>query len=999
MRALVVASVTIWLFCKPPPANGVLCGGDCNGDGIVTVDEIVRAVTIALDQSALRRCPPADSNGDQQVTINELVSAVDNALDACPATVTLFRAPEVTAPSGPLGNGDGVLPNGRRVAPAGLQVSLDTLPLNMALTPDARSVLLTNDGWGNQDGERGLQVVDLASRQSIRVEIPHFFGLALAPTGDRVFVSDGDTGTISALRLQDGAWRPEAAPIAHLTGYPTGLAVSHDGSHLYVVGLTDNRLHSIDLGTNTVHAADVPIGNFPYTVILSADDQRAYVSSWGLNNNNPISTLVPPLPPPDPNAETRSSVASVDLTDPDTPKLIKYAPIARSLSVDARTIFGGSHPSAMALSPDGRWLYVAATNMDLLVVLDSTTLDLVAEVPLNPFETGPLATQLQGFSPDALAVRADGRRVYVADAGINAVEVVDVDPAIPAFTPKGFIPVGWYPSALALGVDGTLYVANAKGAGVGPNIGDPLGDPRYYIGRVIRGSLSIIGDVDAYDLAAGTDLVRDLNGFRPVQVQWSDGSPDQGTVQRGSPIPIDYGSAASDKIKHVVFILKENRTYDQVFGDLPVGNGDPGLVIYGQQITPNAHAIAQQFALGDNFYCDGEVSLPGHEWTDQAESTDFTEKIWTRNDNAGISDLVAEFGQEGFAKNGYIFEALQEQGVSYRVYGETFHFLTRYVAGVDSGGVPSIYPAVLDAFGGVPGVIAGLANLLNGDVAALEKAGVNLDELRTKVWPNIMIGYPANIIPTFPDAQRAALFLSELQQFEQQGQMPSFVFIWLPNDHTWGAAPGNPTPDEAVADNDDGLGKIVDGLTHSSFWSDMAIFVTEDDSQDGQDHVSAHRSLSLVISPYVKHGYVSHVHNSLLSIVKTIELLLGVRPLTEYDRSATDMRDYFTTTADLSPYAALPKQVAFRTNPEPEDAPNAYLRRAAELSEDLNLSTYDEAGENLGLVLWLVHAGEQLEVRKARAAELTALGVLGMLTVAFLIGRRQASRRVASNEG
>jgi DNA-binding beta-propeller fold protein YncE len=988
-------SAGLLFFAAPSIAHAALCPSDCNGDGQVLVNEIVRGVGIATGASALQVCPPADSNGDQQVRIDDLIRGVSAALSSCPAPVTLYRSPELTAPAGPTGNGNGVLPNGRRVAPAGEQVGLETFPLNEALTPDGRSLLVTNDGWGDDDGDRGLQIVDLATRQSTRVPVPHFFGLAVAPTGDRAFVSDGDSGTVSALALQNGTLTLEQKPVATIKqGYPTGLAISPDGSHLYVVGLTDNQLHSIDLATGAIHNADKQIGNFPYTIILSADGTRGYVSSWGLNNGNgdPMNTgpLPAPLPPLDPNFETRSSIAQLDLSDPNAPKLIGYAPIARGLSVDAKVIFGGSHPSAMALSPDGRFLYVTASNVDLLVVLDAVSLQTVAEVPLNPFESGPLPQQLQGFYPNALAVRSDGRRIYIADAGINAVQILDVDPNARTFTSLGFVPVGWFPSALTLGSDGTLYVANAKGAGVGPNDGDPN---LSYIGRILKGSLSIISDIDGYDFAAGTRTVRDLNALVPVEARWVDGPPaaaDQ--VERGLPVPIDFGSGPSEQIKHVVFILKENRTYDQVFGDVPEGNGEPRLLMYGQHVTPNAHAIAAQFAMGDNFYCDGEVSLPGHEWADQATTTDFTEKVWPRNYNGKLSDAVVQFGQEGFGKHGYIFEALENQGVSYRVYGETFHFLTRDVAGVDGGGAASLYPLILEAFGGSPvAVIGGLNNLINGDVAALQKAGVNIDELRTKVWPTMMIGYPANIIASFTDAQRAELFKGELQQFEQTGQMPSFVFIWLPNDHTFGAAPGNPTPEQAVADNDDGLGRTVDALSHSSFWNDMAIFVNEDDAQDGQDHVSAHRSLGLVIGPYVRHGYVSHVHQSSVSMLKTMELLLGMKPLTEYDRSATDLRDYFTATPDFTPYAALPREVANSVNPEPEEAPNPYLREAAEMSEELNLATYDEAGENLGRVLALVHAGHQIEAGKTRGEVLGVLVVLLVIGGGLTIGRRRAA--------
>ncbi len=469
-------------------------------------------------------------------------------------------------------------------------------------------------------------------------------------------------------------------------------------------------------------------------------------------------------------------------------------------------------------------------------------------------------------------------------------------------------------------------------------------------------------------------------------MRWADGTPGRDEVQRGNPVPIEFGSGPSAQIKHVVYILKENRTYDQIFGDDPRGNGDPRLTLFGRSITPNHHALAEQFAMGDNFFCDGEVSIPGHEWTDQATTTDFTEKLWPRNYNGKLSDFVIQFGQEGFGKHGYIFESLERQGVSYRVYGETFQFLTRFVAGMDGGGAASLYPIILEAFGNnVGAVLGGLANLLGGNIAALEASGADVDKLRNEVWPNLMLDYPANILANRTDVERAGLFLSELAQFEARGDMPSFVFIWLPNDHTFGAAPNMPTPNSAVADNDAGLGMIVDALSKSPFWDSMAIFVNEDDAQDAQDHVSAHRSLGLVISPYVKRGYISPVHHSNVSMIKTIELLLGMAPLRQYDRYATDMRDYFIATPDYTTYAALPMAVTARLNPEPKDAPNHYLRRAAELSEDMNFAMYDEAGEDLPKVLWLTYAGEQLERRKHWAYD--GAGVLAGLTL-LLFARR-----------
>jgi len=985
-------------FCSQPAHAQGLCPGDCNGNGGVTVDELTRSVGIALGEVPYRLCPPTDRGQNGVVTVDELIVAVNTALGGCPETVALYQAPETTAPAGPGENGTGVLPNGRRVDPAGVQVPLDTLPLNVQRMPDGRHLLVTNDGWGSEEGERGLQLVDTQTLQVNRVEIEHFFGLAVTPAGDRVFVANGDADRIEALAFDGNALIPEAQPLAELPSgtYPTGLAISFDGSYLYAVGLLDNSLWSIDLVTNEARKAGSAVGNFPYTVILSPDGRRAYVSSWGLNNGNSTGFVPSPLPPIDPSLPTMSSVAVLDLTDPVNPQLLRYIPIARSLKIDNRTIFGGSHPSAMQLSADGKLLFVTATNLDLLVVLDTEAMSTVAEIPLNTFDDRPLPEQLQGFYPNALALSPDGQRLYVAHAGINAVQAVDIDAEARRFTPLGFIPTGWFPSALALSPDGTLYVANGKGAGVGPN-GPELVDislttmssTPFYIGRLLKGSLSIVNDVDTFDLTAGSEQVRALNGFDPVQARWVDGAPGAGEVQRGQPVPIDFGSGPSDTIRHVVFILKENRTYDQVFGSFPGGDGDPALELFGEDVTPNHHALAAEFAMGDNFFADAEVSIPGHEGTDQGNSNDFTEKIWVRNYNGEIPDSIVQYGQEGFCKAGYIFQALENQGVPFRVYGEAFEFLSRFQAGIDGQGVESTFANILAAFGSVEKVVTLLPDLVNGNIQALRDAGVDVDLLANVVWPNLRLDYSSNILPDKTDVERAGQFLEELAAYEESGELPNFIFIWIPNDHTFGAAPNTPTPRSALSDNDTALGMIVDGLSHSSFWSHMAIFVTEDDAQDGQDHVSAHRTIGMVISPYVKRGYVSHVHHSNVSMLKTMELLLGGPPRSQYDRYALDMRDYFTSTPDLTPFVARARQVAPALNPTVEQASNAYLRRAAEISATLDLDMYDEAGENLSRVLWLVHVGERVEREKAWARAISLSLVISLLAGGIVIGRRR----------
>ncbi|MBI3783847.1 MAG: beta-propeller fold lactonase family protein [Deltaproteobacteria bacterium] len=894
-----------------------------------------------------------------------------------------FQAPNTTDAAGPRTDGSGVLPNGRIVRPLGRQATVNTLPLNLRLGPQGH-IFVTNDGNGTDDGKRYLHVVDPQTLAVSRVESTHDYGLAISPDGSRVYVSNAPNDRIDAFAFDGQSLTPITSPAMQFPQrtYPMGIDLSPDGQTLYVAGAQSNTFWAVDVATGTMTQANLKIGNWPFAVLVTKDGSRAYVSSWGINNNNPTNLLPVPLPPTDPNTGTRSSVAVIDLTRT-RPTLSKYVPIARSHAIDNRSVFGGSHPSAMALSPDGGLLYVTATNLDLLSVIDTATLEVVTDVDLNVLGDG-----LQGLYPDAVAVAADGKRLYVADAGINAVQVVDVDPIRRTFLPRGFLPTGWYPSAVALSADGqTLYVANAKGLGSGSNGGElvdisftVLSDTPYYIGHIIKGTLSAI-DVSHIDdqLADDTAAVLANNGFNPLP-------PAVDT----SVVPADFGHGPSPLVKHVVYILKENRTYDQILGDLEVGAGDPRLTLFGEDVTPNHHQLARQFAFGDNFFHDAEVSYPGHEWVTQGNNNDWVEKIWPVEYNNFLNTpFNIETGQEGFTKGGYIFEALARQGISLRVYGEPLAFNSKLAAGPTGGGAAETLKMLLKAFGSVNALASSVGDLLAGRIDALRAKGVDVDILINDVWPELKLDYPSNILADRTDVERSELFKAELAQFEENGAMPQFLFIWIPNDHTFGAAPRMPSPRSAVADNDQGLGRIVEALSQSRFWSDMAIFVSEDDAQDGQDHVEAHRTLSYIISPYGKRGYVSHIHHSNMSMLKTMELLLGAQPMSQYDRYATDMRDYFTPTANPAPYAALASRVGAELNREAEDQPNALLREAAEVSEDLNLDGYDEAGPELSRVLWLVHVGAQVEHQRRVAMWSAAAMPVLLVAMGMVLQRRR----------
>ncbi len=960
-----------------------LCAGMCVYSGCDGSNPIPRGLlATATPTMSLTSSPtfsptaiPATPTATEVATASPTATAVPMA--------EVFRAPAGSEPAGPRNDGTGVLANGRIVAPVGRQTQVETLPLNLRVGPDGH-IFVTNDGNGTEELQRYLQVIDPQTLAVQKTPSQHFFGLAVS--ADRVYVANGPDDRIDVFSFDGAQLQPlpeQSIQLPEKT-FPMGIDLTADGKTLYAVGFLSNSFWRIDVEAGTAQEATTKIGNFPYTVAVNADGSRAYVSSWGINNGNPAGLVPAPLPPTDPQASARSSVAVMD-TGAAAPALVKYVPIGAP--IDNHQVFGGSHPSAMALSPSGAVLYVTATNDDLVDVIDTATNKMVAEIDLNAFGNG-----LQGLYPDALAVSADGTRLYVADAGLNAVQVIDADETALTFTTAGFIPSGWYPSALGFSGDGkTLYVANAKGLGVGANGGElvdisfeTMSDTPYYIGHIIHGTVSAV-DLASVDLQAGTAAVRANNGFDPIPVP----SPVE-----ASPVPLEFGSGPSQQIQYVVYILKENRTYDQVLGDLEIGNGDPSLTLFGEEVTPNTHALARQFAMGDNFYNDAEVSYPGHEWVTQGNTNDFVEKIWPFEYNNLLgTPFNVESGQEGFCRDGYIFQALDQQGVSHRTYGEPLAFNSRFGAGIDGGGVNSTLTLLIQAFGGVPQLIAHVNDLLNGNIQALRDAGVNVDLLEQQVWPNLRLDYPSNILSSVTDVSRARLFLDDLATYSANGNLPHFLFIWLPNDHTFGALPSSPSPTSAVADNDSGLGMVVDGLTQSPFWPHMAIFVSEDDAQDGQDHVEAHRTLSLVISPYVKHGYVSPVHHSNVSMLKTMELLLGVHPMSQYDRYATDMRDYFTTTPDNTAFTLVPALVRPEKNPSVDQAPNDFLREAAKVSLTLDFDEADHAGSQLSRVLWLVHLGEKQEQRRqVEHGAATALMGLLLLSGATFGWRRHRAR-------
>src|SRR2546429_7018333 len=621
--------------------------------------------------------------------------------------------------------------------------------------------------------------------------------LGLARSGrdwrDTVWASGGGTNRVYRLAWLGGAgWTSDSATLADTSArlFAAGLALVPSRGLVAGVGNLSDSVYLIDAATLTRRGA-VAVGHTPYTVV--ADSSHLYVSDWG-----------------------DSTVSVVDLS---------ATPPTR------RSMFVGPHPSALALR--GGELFVALAGANGIVRVDLARGAVVEQLTVALDPHAPT-----GSDPNALALSPDGKTLYVAMAGNNAVAVVRLETT--RMRVAGLVPVGWYPTAVAVSPDGrALYVANGKGAGSGAN---PDGK---YIGNVIAGSVSIMPAPDGTTLVRYTREVYALSPYSNARLRGV--APDRLT--------------ARPPVRQVVYIIRENRTYDQVLGDLPQGNGDPHLAIFNDSITPNAHAIARRFVLFDNFYVDGEVSADGHEWSDRAFAGDYNEKTWPQIYGHGRNwdlddgdDLVNPHGA-------YLWDAARRNGLWVVNFGERSE--------TDSGPGGSTHTK------------------LSG-----------LDSITVPSYPAFRL--------EIRDTTRARLFADSVASWDRQGRFPDLVFLWLPRDHTYGRAGGQPTPRSMVADNDLALGQVVERLSLSPAWDSLAVFVLEDDAQNGPDHVDAHRSVLLVASPYAKSGVVDSTFYTTSSVVRSIGQLLGLPPLSQYDSAATPLWNAFARRADSTPFAVLP---------------------------------------------------------------------------------------------
>lgn len=820
----------------------------------------------------------------------------------------------------------------------------NSFPTADALSPDGRYLAILNNGYGTEQSgfQQSVAILDLSThkvtdfpdtRLGQRAGQTYYLGLAFSRDGSDLYASmssltdplgtnPNDTGNgIAVYSFKNGMLTPDRfikiplAPLAQrkkniadsnelpkgmANPYPAGLAMlPGKGAEKLLVAenLADDAI-VLDTESGKVlqrfplSTAHVVPAAFPVTVAATDDGKVGFCALW---NASAIAEL---------NLETGKVVGRIPLLEPKSP----VAP--------------GSHPTAMLLSPDQKYLYVTLTNSDRVAVVD------VEKGELAGLLSTELPEQTYGGSyPDALAQSADGKQLFVADASADAVAVFDMSnlgpQSLSVATPQkamGFFPTEWYPTTLAAH-EGNLMIVTGKGKGSGPNAGEkvkarPRGERKYpYIAALMHGSVAVMSMSEIQNrLAAFTHEV-ELSNLMQTK-------PKEKVLFKGG----------KNRIHHVIYIIKENRTYDQVFGDLKPGNGDPSICMYGENITPNQHALAKQFGVIDNFYCSGEVSGDGHVWSMAAITSDYNERTWqiAYRSSQRTYDFEGEvLGHNPLAENipdvddpgtGYIWADVARNGLTHRNYGE--FVATHWCDKGETGASPKA---------GTPLASRGACrqkSMLPGQLLP-----ANVGDPRGSAspwpWPVPMIAYDeatkpelqGNFDPKFadfrldyPDQLRADEFLNEFNKFVKARQtghgetLPQFVILRLPNDHTAGTSPGMPTPSASVADNDLAVGRVVDAVSHSPYWDDTAIFILEDDAQDGPDHVDAHRGPMLVISKYSQgsssHPFVDHHFYTTVSTVRTMEALLGLPPMNNNDAQAPVMAPEFAGPGNQPAFAA-----------------------------------------------------------------------------------------------
>ncbi len=837
---------------------------------------------------------------------------------------------------GQLGSNRYYTPANQVLTPAGTQVELPGMrPQAIALSPDGR--LLVTAGRTHE-----IVVIDPASGQILqRVPLPaneqaaaqenvseqilqpdnfgqlSYTGLTFSPDGARLYLANvnGDVKvfSLSTQKRLRGLFTIKL-PAAHIgnrtADIPAGIAVSKDGKRLYVVMNLSNHLVELDATTGQV-LRTWNVGVAPYSVALAG--HKVYVSNWGgrVADSNSVTgpagrgTLVRVDP-----VRYIANEGSVTIIDPEKQ--------AVSNVVELLT---GLHASGLAVSPNERFVVVANAGSDTLSVLDAGTDQLIETISArkNPAD-------LFGAQPNALAFDKSGHRLFVCNASQNVVAVIDFEPGHSKWL--GLIPTAWFPGTIAYDSRRErLYVANIKGIGSTRKL-EPGEKPKFTSPEAF-GTLSLFPIPNSRELARMTDIA--LANMRYGLLEQSRLPARSGQPPR--PVPERVGEPSV--FNHVVYIIQENRTYDQVLGDMAQGNGDPSLCVFGDQVSPNHHKTARDFVLLDNTYCSGVLSADGHQWADSAMANEYLERSFAsfpRSYVHGMSD--GGIDALAYSSAGFIWDNVIAHGKTLRDYGEFSIAQPRWKDRSKTGSPTfnDYYRDYIEQTGSI-------------DLSCRPA----IESLRPYLVTNT-VGWALNI----PDVIKADRFIKDLKAAEQTSDFAILTIICLPNDHTTGTRQGFPTPAAQVADNDLAFGRILDAISHSRFWKETCVFAIEDDPQAGWDHVSAYRTTCYVASPYTRRRAVVSTQYNQTSLLRTIELMLGLPPMNQLDATATPMSDCFTDVPDLTPFVALPNNVPLdQMNPEPRKVSDALLRKHALISAKLPIALPDQCPEDtLNRIIW-----------------------------------------------
>jgi DNA-binding beta-propeller fold protein YncE len=785
---------------------------------------------------------------------------------------------------GPTGDGAFLLNTGWSIRPAGSAIPLSTLPMSQALSPNGRVLAVLNGGYN----PASVSLLDLDKwKELARIDLGDGWrGLAFSKRGDRLYAGNGSRGSIAEITI-DGASTKLVRKIDLFPGETPGVShlisdiVALDKEILAIDGEQDQAI-LLNQSDATI-LRRFPLARNPYAALPAPDGKSIFVSSW-----------------------STAHVIEYSLADGHEISNIETGPHPTEMTwLPPRGAKGSDDDDEHGGPSTSQRLAVACANTNLVYVLEKSSAGWKVAEKVNLAFT---PRQPVGMTPSALSLSPDQKRLYVACSDANAIAVVDISGTGRVL---GYIPTGWYPTSVRALANGDLVILNGKGEGSHANPDGPnpnrwpvtsLKTTMQYVASIQGGSASILGSYDDKQLESWTQTVMANTAFRDTQL-------DHAETPAGNPVPGVAGSKTP--IKHVILLMKENRTYDQVLGDLKEGNGDPNLVLFGENITPNHHALAREFVLLDNFYVNADVSSDGYYWTTAAISPDSNQRLWPMEYARRVYAKLRP-NPEGLrsAPGGHIWDRAAEARVSFYNYG---------------------FSAI--------------------NLPHPPEKGIQIQEVEDPVLKPHTSYYFRQHDRSFSDINRIQVFLDDLAKWEKSGDMPQLILMTIGNDHTEGMRAGERSPISCVADNDQSFGVMVEGLTKSKFWSSTAMFVLEDDAQDGADHVDSHRSIAYVISPYTRRGSVDSTLYNTTSVLRTIELLLGLKPMTMFDAAARPMSNAFQNTPNLKGYKNLPPRVSLTMmNPA-----NTTL---AARSEKMDFSKSDLIDDHeLNDILWLAIRG------------------------------------------